>query len=237
MQFFNFFFYPLKILAWQPVVNDTFGQQPVVVTYDFLAGSVGVYDAMINPGQQTEFGTAGRYYQSNLVLYDRLTDSYWSQLQGVSLVGPLASLVLEQLPFRLQNWASWQASHPDGQVLSNHNGLFNDYQQTPIANYSRLPDLILPIDYWSPDFPLKEPVYGLDFNGQFKAYPVSQLQQLSGLAEDRFAGVNLEISYQPDSDAVQFINTVNSQTIVPFYSYWFAWVAQHPETEVFRINK
>ena len=81
--------YPLSILVWHEIVNDNVGDIPVAVTYCPLCFTNQVFERTID-GNEVEFGTSGKLYNSNLVMYDRLTESYWSQALGTAIVGELA---------------------------------------------------------------------------------------------------------------------------------------------------
>jgi len=95
--------YPLSILVWHEIVNDDVGGTPVAVTYCPLCFTNQVFERTIN-GNEVEFGTSGKLYNSNLVMYDRLTESYWSQALGTAIVGELAGYELEKTPFDVITW-------------------------------------------------------------------------------------------------------------------------------------
>jgi len=90
--------YPLFIMVWHEIVNDSVGGVPVAVTYCPLCFTNQVFERVID-GKEVEFGTSGKLYNSNLVMYDRLTDSYWSQALGVAITGELTGYELKRIPF------------------------------------------------------------------------------------------------------------------------------------------
>ena len=90
--------YPLFILVWHEIVNDKVGGTPVSVTYCHLCYTHQVFERVIND-QEVEFGTSGKLYNSNLLMYDRLTDSYWSQALGLAVKGELTGYQLDLVPF------------------------------------------------------------------------------------------------------------------------------------------
>ena len=109
--------YPLKILNWHEIVNDVFGKTPVVVTYCPLCNSGVAFRREVD-GKTLEFGVSGRLYKSDLVMYDRATGTFWSQLEGRAIVGPLAGRTLERLPLDVLPWRAWRELHPDTLVLA-----------------------------------------------------------------------------------------------------------------------
>src|SRR5215471_9732793 len=109
--------YPLRIMNWHEVVDDSVGGEPLAVTYCPLTASAVVFDRQIH-GREVVFGVSGLLYQSNLLMYDRATESLWSQLGGQSVAGSMASTGLASVPSELTTWRHWRALHPDTLVLS-----------------------------------------------------------------------------------------------------------------------
>lgn len=112
--------YPISILDRHEIVNDTFANTKVVVSYCPLCNSAVAFVAPIINGRAAEFGVSGRLYKSDLVMYDRVTYSFWSQIEGQVIVGPLAgaSPVIERIPVDIATWEGWTNRHPDTVVLS-----------------------------------------------------------------------------------------------------------------------
>jgi hypothetical protein len=120
---------------WHEIVNDTVGGVPVTVTYCPLCNTgVGFVRPTID-GELLDFGTSGKLYKSNLVMYDRQTESYWPQVLGVAVTGPLLGTELEQIPVQLVGWEDWKAEHPDGKVLSLDTGHRRSYGSNPYVGY------------------------------------------------------------------------------------------------------
>ncbi|MCP3853922.1 MAG: DUF3179 domain-containing protein [Actinomycetia bacterium] len=126
--------YPIQVLTWHEIVNDTFGDVPVTVTYCPLCNSAIVFDRRID-GQTFDFGTSGQLINSSLVMYDRQTESLWSHFTGQAIVGELTGLQLEFLPTSTVSWDDFRASHPKGLVLSRDTGFSRPYGQNPYAGY------------------------------------------------------------------------------------------------------
>jgi len=108
--------YPIQIMMWHEIVNDTVGGIPVTVTYCPLCNSAITFERTIR-GVETTFGTSGSLYFANLVMYDRATESLWNQLDGRAVVGVLTGDVLTQLPSSMVAWKDFKESRPDAQVL------------------------------------------------------------------------------------------------------------------------
>jgi len=126
--------YPLRILIWHEIVNDTVGGEPVAVTYCPLCNSAVVFERVVKD-EVTTFGTTGKLRNSDLVMYDRLTESWWQQFTGKAIVGEMTGTQLEILPARLESLAQFRARHPDGQILVPNNPDFRNYGRNPYAGY------------------------------------------------------------------------------------------------------
>jgi hypothetical protein len=126
--------YPLEILTWHEIVNDTVAGVPVAVTYCPLCNTAVVYDRRLED-RVLDFGTSGKLYQSALVMYDRQTESLWAHFTAEGLVGVLAGERLDTYPASIVSWASWRDAHPDGLVLSRDTGFERDYGRNPYPGY------------------------------------------------------------------------------------------------------
>ncbi|MFQ5467152.1 MAG: DUF3179 domain-containing protein [Kiloniellaceae bacterium] len=126
--------YPLRILTWHEIVNDTVGGVPVVVTYCPLCNSAIVFDRRIE-GRAVEFGTTGKLRNSDLVMYDRETESWWQQFLGEAIVGARTGMRLKALPSRLESWERFRARYPDGRVLVPNNPNARTYGANPYVGY------------------------------------------------------------------------------------------------------
>jgi len=113
--------YPTLIMNWHEIVNDTLGDLSVAITFCPLCNSGLIFVRPEIDGELTDFGTSGRIYQSDLVMYDRVTGSLWSQIEGRPIMGPLAGNFegrLEQVPAGLTKWGFWKEAHPESEVLA-----------------------------------------------------------------------------------------------------------------------
>jgi thiol-disulfide isomerase/thioredoxin len=110
--------YPVKVLNWHEIVNDDCNGEPVAVTFCPLCNSALVFRRPIVDGKILEFGVSGRLYKSDLVMYDRQTASFWSQIEGRAIIGPLAGTRLEYIPMEMMTWQRWQERHSIAWVLA-----------------------------------------------------------------------------------------------------------------------
>jgi hypothetical protein len=122
--------YPHGILWWHEIVNDVLGGVPVVVSHCPLTGSGMIYDPRIG-AQELNFGVSGLLFDNNLVLFDRATESLWSQMRVQAVCGSLASTRPPLRPVVQTTWAAWRAWHPDTTVLSTNTGFARNYAQYP----------------------------------------------------------------------------------------------------------
>ena len=128
--------YPLAIMVWHEIVNDTLGGVPVVVTFCPLCHTALVFERTVD-GTVHDFGTTGNLRYSDLVMYDRQTESWWQQATGEAIVGTLTGKKLTFLPAQIVSLADFAAAHPDGDVLSRDTGQARDYGQNPYPGYDR----------------------------------------------------------------------------------------------------
>jgi hypothetical protein len=126
--------YPVQILMWHEIVNDTVGGVPVAVTYCPLCNSAVAYDRRVD-GQVLEFGTSGLLWNSALVMYDRQTETLWSHFTGQGIVGELTGTEIDIFPVATVPWGAWRDAHPDGLVLSRDTGFDRAYGRNPYPGY------------------------------------------------------------------------------------------------------
>ncbi len=126
--------YPIQILVWHEIVNDEVGGVPVAVTYCPLCNSTVAFERTVE-GELLDFGTTGRLRKSDLVMYDRQTESWWQQLTAEAVVGEYTGTELEVVPTGIVSWAEARKSYPDAPVLSRDTGADRDYGSSPYPGY------------------------------------------------------------------------------------------------------
>ncbi len=228
--------YPIAILNRREIVNDLLGGERVVITYCPLCGT-GVAFLSRAKGKDLHFGVSGLLHNSDVLLYDRETESLWSQIRKQAISGPTKGDRLTALPLTHTTWRSWRRAHPDTRVLSTDTGFRRDYERDPYAGYTSESGLFFPVRAQSRRYHPKERVLGLEIDGRFKAYPFAELSRFDGgEVRERFAGRDVRILFDRDSESAQ-ASGPDGEQIAAITGFWFAWYAFHPETEVFTAER
>ncbi len=240
--------YPLRILNWHEIANDTLGGRDIAVTYCPLCDSAVVFDRRVD-GEVREFGVSGLLYNSNVLMYDRQGDesaeSLWSQMMLKAVVGPAAErgLKLEVLPAQLTTWSAWVARHPQTTSLSFQTGHRRDYGNNPYESYFTSNEMMFPVrpmgkspnDYDS--LPGKEPLLIVSFDGRLKGYPVSRLREAldadASTVADTFAGRTLVFGAVDEARTTFEVYDGDGKPVPIAFSFWFKFRTAHPDAEVF----
>ncbi|MDP6027324.1 MAG: DUF3179 domain-containing protein [Pseudomonadales bacterium] len=228
--------YPIRILDWHEIVNDSVGNQHFVVTYCPLCGTGVVFDT--NVGQTTlYFGVSGLLYNSDVLLYDRNTETLWSQLMGEAIAGKLIGTKLTQLPVFHTTWKDWRARHPDTLVISNETGFRRNYQKSPYKGYKKSKRLYFKVNHKAPaDYHPKEQVLGLEIDGVFKAYPFIEMsEQNLRKFNDLVNGKALIVHWDEEARSA-YVTDGAGKDLVSTIGFWFAWFTFHPDTRVFKAS-
>ncbi len=228
--------YPINILNFHEIVNDHFKDDPVVITYCPLCGSGIAFDARVN-GEPKTFGVSGMLYNSDVLLYDRETESLWSQLKYEAIAGPMVGKELQILNTANTTWKAWKDKYPNSLVLSEKTGYNRDYSQNPYPGYDNSTATYFSVSESDSRYHPKEMILGLQLNGKSKAYPFSELEK-SGKKEiqDKFQGKNLRIVYDADAKSAEILDG-KGNPIPAVTNFWFAWFAFNPDTEVYTAGK
>lgn len=208
--------YPLWILVWHEVVNDTLAGCPIAVTYNGLCDSIAVFDRRV-AGEQGEeiltFGFSGLLMNSNLLLFDRCADasqeSLWSQLQARAISGPAArrGAELRILPCTVVTWQEWRSRYPKSTVMLPDPHRKEYYKRDPYTSYLGSDELrfqVQPLPSRA-ERPYKYPIVALQTPQGWRVVPADRANSTIDLATQEY-GV--------------------------MYSFWFAWYAAHPETAI-----
>ena len=229
--------YPISILNWHEIVNDEINGQNYAITYCPLCGTAVAFDANID-GKVTEFGVSGLLYNSDVLLYDRNTESLWSQITSSSVAGKMVGKKLKRIPISHTTWLDWQQKHPDTLVISDKTGHSRDYARNPYAGYETSRTLYFTVNNRAPDtYHPKELVVGLDFDGVYKAYPFVELEKNGKSSfSDSINGNNITVKWDNANRSVNIFDS-DGKEIAGIQGFWFAWFAFHPKTEVFRAGE
>ena len=239
--------YPIQILIWHEIVNDEIGGVPVAVTFCPHCNTAVVFDRRID-GRTLDFGTTGKLRNSDLVMYDRQTESWWQQFGGEALAGRYTGTELQQLPASIVAWAEFKRRHPGGRVLSRDTGHSRPYGENPYQGYDDVAS--------SPLFPTKnsdddrlaakERVVFVERRGDAVAIPYSTLERKRALTIV-VGGERLLVRWRPgvtspldsigiaDGRPVGAAEVRHNGRLVPFDEpFWFAVAAFRPDVRIIR---
>lgn len=223
--------YPIRILNYHEIANDIVGGQAIVVTYCPLCGTGIAFGAERN-GQIVEFGVSGLLYNSDVLLYDRETESLWSQIMKTAISGPRKGEKLETVVTSHTTWSDWSTRHPDTDVLTDDTGFRRDYRADPYPGYSTSGRLYFPVEVENKAYGRKELVMGLEIDGAFKAYPFSGLGKGPPRFHDTHQGQAIEVVFDKKNQTARILDE-NGKEISTLMAFWFAWYAFHPGTEIY----
>jgi hypothetical protein len=192
--------YPLAILIWHEIVNDEVGGEPVSLTFCPLCNATIAFKRTQSDGRVLDFGTTGNLRNSDLVMYDRQTFSWWQQFTGEAIVGELTGEQLEVLPSQIIAWADFKAAHPDGKVLSRETGHTRSYGRNPYAGYDSINSSPFALSQEAragldDRLPPMERVVAIEADGVDIAYPFSVLSE-RGVQNDEVNGEPIVIFWQ-----------------------------------------
>lgn len=206
--------YPHKILNWHEIVNDDTGPEPLLVTYCPLCRSGIIFSPIID-SERVEFGTSGMLWNSDLIMYDRKTQSLWSQIWGQAIIGPLTPLTLKQIPYETTTWGAWKAAHPDTLVLSRDTGYTRPYDIADIYGVYRPGFAGFGVDFTDTRLESNAIVYGVGEpqGNESKAYHEAAIAR-DGVINDEVAGIPIVLIWDYDLSAARvFKRTFQNETL------------------------
>jgi len=244
--------YPQRILVWHEIVNDRIGDLGLAVTYCPLTGTAIAFER-----GETEFGVSGRLVNSNLIMYDRDTDTWFPQVLSVGIRGPHTGAALVERPVVWTSWGRWRAAYPGTEVLSTATGFARNYRRDPYGAYNPLsgyyrPDsaTIFPLLNTDRRFSPKSVFLGARTREVAVAFRLESLRSAGQLALDA-GGERFTAVYDPTLDAgyifagttrataratgfgpygVEWSGGIAPKPLNAFEAMWFAWTAFYPET-------
>ena len=227
--------YPIKILNWHEIVNDQIGSTPFVITFCPLCGTGIAFSAQVN-GIRREFGVSGLLYNSDVLLYDRQSDSLWSQIMGQSVSGEEKGEELNLLPLTHTSWKAWKQQHPNTRVLSTETGYFRDYEKNPYRGYEKSRSVYFKVNNRPPKgYHPKEQVLGVRVGGSVMAYPFIELnRQGKRQFKQTLGGEDLTIYWDEAGQSGRVVGS-DGRTLPSTQAFWFAWFAFYPETVIFKF--
>jgi hypothetical protein len=231
-------FYPYQILVWHEIVNDIIEGERVLVTYCPLCLTGVVFDPVVK-GERVEFGTSGMLWKSNLVMYDRKTDSLWPQVLGEAVVGEMTGTRLKVLSSDQARFGEWKKGFPNGEVLSRDTGAARIYGSNPYGDYFNVTNLSLSL-VGPTDARLANDafVFGVLVNERAKAYSTGAVKE-KGEVTDVFEGTTFVLRHDKDLDVIRMFKRLSDGTeerVNPISGFWFSWAAAHPDTELYPVR-
>lgn len=209
--------YPHKILDWHEIANDKTNNIAYSVVYCPLTGSATGWDRIIN-GKETTFGVSGLLYNTNIIPYDRETDSNWSQMSLKCVNGSLSGTEPGNYFLVETSWKTWKELYPNSQVLSDDTGFSRNYQRYPYGSYRTNNDLLyFPISNQDARLPAKDRVYGMVINDKSKAFPFSNFETGLAVLEDEVGGIPVVVAGDKTRNlVVGFERTAQDGTMLSF---------------------
>jgi len=216
--------YPVRILNWHEIINDRIGKKRFVITYCPLCGSGMAFDT------RDQFGVSGLLYQSDVLLYDKKTETLWSQLMMQAVTGPRMGETLKLMPLTHTTWKAWHKQHPDTTVLSRHTGYYRDYNRDPYGDYGKSRSIYFPVRNKDDRLHPKTWVIGLELDGDFRAWEISAIKQAG---EVRETWNHHDLIIRNREGIVEIVDASTGNRLNSVVLYWFAWATFHPDTSLY----
>jgi len=228
---------PLRVLDWHEIVNTTVSGEPIVVSYCPLCDSATVFSRRVtrvgpdgvSSTDVLEFGVSGALYNSNVLMYDRTDDAFWSQLGMRAVSGPLAGTALDMLPVRVVPFSEFKGAR-GARIVSKDTGYQRDYSGSPYASYFATDELRVPVEGVGDALPRKTPgigvVEGVDSDARAWFVPLEAVS--SGcVLETRLGPVSLT-----SSEAGVAVQSM-PEGIRTARAFYYSWSAFYPQTSVY----
>ncbi|WP_396612542.1 DUF3179 domain-containing protein [Haloferax sp. S1W] len=211
--------YPLAILNWHEIVNDTFDGRPVVVTYCPLCGSAVTADRLVE-GEPTYFGVSGYLWMSDLVMYDDRTESLWSQVLATAIRGEQTGETLSLIPSTISTWGEWKASHPETEVLvpppvsgTIRGRQTRRYGVNPYSGYQQSGAIGIGFnDEVDERLHPKTSVIGVTSGGIARAYTLSTVNA-AGVVNDEVGDLPVVVASSKDGTLVAYVRRVDGEVV------------------------
>ena len=206
--------YPLQILTWHEIVNDEVGGRPVSVTFCPLCNASIAFDRRLD-GRVLDFGTTGKLRLSDLIMYDRQTESWWQQFSGRAIVGEMSGKILNRIPASIVAFEDFKRAYPSAPVLSKQTGHVRAYGSNPYRGYDRVDDHPFlfnhPVDSRLPPM---ERVLNVTVGSTHRLYPFSLLKD-EPIINDTVAGVPVVVFSRGGTLSVLDKGTIRNSRTVP----------------------
>ena len=223
--------YPTRILDHHEIVNDMFGPDPVAITYCPLCGSGLAFDRRLN-GQVLDFGVSALLHNSDLVMYDRQTESLWQQITGAAFAGKSRGGQLRTLPLSMVTWDEWRQKYPDSEVLTVDGIQTDRYLKDAYTDYAESERLYMPVSATDARLHPKRVIYGIEVGERALAVDAEYLAE-EGSWSNEYEGQKLILSLKTGGEVEA---SLDGKPITIHRMYWFAWYTFHPNTALIEGN-
>lgn len=234
------FAYPQRIVVWHEIVNETVNGIPSSITYCPLTGTVIGFKNPAPDSSNPTLGVSGKLVNSNLIMYDRASDSYWPQILGKAVMGTETGNSLEEFPIVWTTWAKWKKKYPDTRVLTKNTGFFRDYglggdpygsYLDETGYYFKGGSIFPPINEDDRLGP-KDVVVGLrDIDRNAVAILKDTLRKKKKM-DVALGDRTVTVTYDPELDFYAAADKETGETVNAFDSMWFPWFSYYPDTEL-----
>ena len=227
--------YPVFILNHHEIVNDTVAGEPIAITYCPLCGS-GVAFRRELDGETVELGVSGLLHNSDLILYDRTSESLWQQITGTAIAGPRRGEELSAIPLTMTSWGEWRQAYPDSEVLASDAGrTLSVTNKQPYGDYDSSKRLMFPANAQAARLlHPKQVVFGVDLPEGSVAVTERRLARENPLTVP-VGGVDLTWTRGTDG-SVTVVREDSAEPVLAHRMFWFAWYSFHTDTELLDEN-
>ncbi|MDP2837710.1 MAG: DUF3179 domain-containing protein [Candidatus Moranbacteria bacterium] len=214
--------YPYHILVWHEIVNDTVDGVSVAVTFCPLCGSAIVYNRRL-PDGTSSFGVSGGLLESNMIMYDRSSETLWQQSTGKALAGRYFGQTLERIKFQLMTMGEIRVKYPNAHVLSEQTGHRRNYLSNPYSGYDTNEDFIFSPSMQDARYPAKMIFVAFIVNDRAVSAPWLELKE-GGVYDTEVDGRKVTLRKQNGELSV---TDMDGQEIPFYFEMWFSWAVQH----------
>ena len=224
--------YPTRILDHHEIVNDMIGSDPVAITYCPLCGSGLAFDRR-QGGQVLDFGVSSLLHNSDLVMYDRQTESLWQQITGEAFAGKSRGSELKSLPMSMVTWGDWRQQYPNAEVLTVDEIQSDLYQKDAYGDYAESEKLYMPVSATDARLHPKRVIYGMEIGDRAIAVDSEWLVK-EGRFSDEYEGKSLILTLKQGGEIEALLD---GEQITIHRMYWFAWYSFHTNTALIDGSK
>lgn len=219
-------YYPYSILVWHEIVNDNIGDNYFSATFCPLCGTGIVYNREVGD-EILEFGVSGRLFESNLLMYDKKTESLWSQARGEAVVGYYTGTELEVLPMQLIPFSLVKEKYPDAKILSKKTGYLRNYSFYPYGNYDANDDIYFPTSDFDDKFTPKEIMFVIPVGDKSVVVANKNVEEGEKISKK----VNGEI-LEVEKTGGEVFAKLNNKPVPGYYEMYFSWSIHHKDDGV-----